>query len=79
MTDVLRYRGDITQTIDRDHLIGPDFGQRYLLPRKVTYDRATDRTTVKLRGVMPQEFRDRVSILRDGQVERERIRQVFNG
>lgn len=79
MADVLRYPGDITQTIDRAQMIGPDFGRRYLAIRSAEYDAAKDITVAKLRGIMPDEFRERVTTLMAGQSERVRIAKLFNG
>lgn len=77
MPDVLHFKG--RHDFDRDWLIGPDFGRRYLLPRKVEYNPETDISTITLRGIMPDELRERVTPLVAAQREHERIRKVFNG
>lgn len=78
MSDILRYKGDITESCDRDHMIGPDFGKRYLAVRSLAYDPATDLTTATLRGVLPPEFRERVTALMARQQEYDRVKAVFN-
>lgn len=79
MPDILRYRGNITATIDFEHMIGPDWAKRYLAVRSVSHDPATNLTTAKLRGVLPAEFRERIPALVAGQQERDRIRQFYGG
>lgn len=79
MTEILRYHGDISTTYDRDQMIGPDVGRRYLAIKSVDYAPATDISTAKLRGILPDEFRERVTALVGKQQERERIRKLFNG
>lgn len=79
MADYLHFRGNITATIDRDQMLGPDTGGRYLAIKAIDYDPATDVTTASLRAILPDEFRERVMKLAGGQSERERIRAVFNG
>lgn len=78
MSDILRYRGDITATCDRDHMIGPDFGKRYLAVRSLAYDPVTDLTTATLRGILPDEFRERITVLMARQQEYDRIKVLFN-
>ena len=77
--EVLHYRGDLTATIDRDQMLGPDFGHRHLAIRSVNYDPATDISTVKLRGILPDEFREKIGPLVEMQHTREKIRRLFNG
>lgn len=79
MPDVLRYCGDITASCDREHMIGPDFGHRYLAVRSLSYDPATDLTTAALHGVLPPEFRERITVLMARQQEYERIKTLFTG
>lgn len=77
MPDQLTYRGDITPTLDYEWMLGPDFGKRALLPRKAVYDPATDTTLVALRGVLPNEFRERVTELVPMQAQREKLFRLF--
>lgn len=77
--DILRYPSDITATCDREHMIGPDFGKRYLSVRSLSYDRATDVTTATLHGIMPDEFRERITVLMARQQEYARLKMLFNG
>ncbi len=78
MTDVLHFKGDLTRA-DREQLIGPDFGRRWLAIRKVDYDPDTDVSTVTLRGVMPDEYRQRLEPQVAQAQEHARIRRLFNG
>ena len=79
MPDVLHYKGDLTATIDLDQMIGPDFGKRWLGIRKVEYDPGTDVTTLTLRGILPDEYRERVLPMMEQAQAHERIRKLFNG
>ena len=79
MPDLLRYKGDLTATIDRDQMIGPDFGKRWLGIRKVEYDPVANITTVTLRGILPDEYRERVGPRIEQARAHERIRKLFNG
>lgn len=79
MTDILRFKGDLRETIDRDQMLGPDFGRRYLAIKSVDYDPATDRSTVTLRGILPDEFRTRIEPIVAEQRERARIAELFLG
>ena len=78
MPDVLHYRGDLTASIDRVQMIGPDFGKRWLGIRKVEYDPNTDVTTVTMRGILPDEYRERIGLMVTQAREQERIRKLFN-
>jgi len=78
MPEILRYRGDLAD-IDRDQMLGPDTAGRRLAIKTVDYDPGTDVTTVTLRGILPAEFRERIKPLVAEQLERERIRKVFEG
>jgi hypothetical protein len=78
MPDVLHFRGFLDD-FDPDHLIGPDFGGRWLRISHVEYDTGTDISTAVLRGVLPDDYRERVKPLVANQRERERIRKLFNG
>jgi hypothetical protein len=78
MPDVLHFRGNIIP-FDSSQMIGPDFGRRYLAIRTATYDPTTDISTVVLRGILPDEYRERVTALVAKERERVRIRELFNG
>jgi len=78
MPDALHYKGDITASIDCDQMIGPDFGKRWLGIRTVEYDPATDIMTVTLRGILPDEYRERVGPMIEQAQAQERIRKLFN-
>lgn len=77
MPEILRYRGDV-RNVDWDHMLGPDVGHRYMTIKSVAYDADADISTATLRPILPDEFRERVLPLVEGQRERERIRRVFN-
>jgi len=79
MPDILRYKGDLTASIDRDQMIGPDFGKRWLGIRKVEYHPDTGSTWVTLRGILPDEYRERLQPMVEQAREQERIRKLFNG
>lgn len=79
MPDRLRLNGDIRETYDREQMLGSDMHGRYLMIKSVAYEEATNISTATLRAVLPAEFRDRVAPLVDGQRERQRIRELFNG
>jgi hypothetical protein len=76
MTDLLRFKGDLTRA-DREQLIGPDFGRRWLAIRTVDYDPDTCVSTVTLRGVMPDEYRQRLQPLVAQAKEYARIKELF--
>lgn len=76
MTEHLRYRGDL-RNVDRDQMIGPDFGRRYLAVKSVTYDPGTNVSTLEIRGIMPDEFRTRIEPIVAGQREYARIKKLF--
>jgi hypothetical protein len=76
MTDRLHFRGDLTNA-DRDQMIGPDFGRRWLAIRKIDYDPDTCVSTVTLRGVMPDEYRQRLQPLVAQAKEYARIKELF--
>ena len=77
MSEILHFRGRI-ELDSLAHMLGPDVGHRYLAATSVAYDEATDISTVTLRAIMPDEYRERVMALVAGQQERERIRRVYN-
>jgi len=79
MSDILHFRGDLADRIERGQMIGPDFGGRHLSVRSAKYDAGTDSTTVTLRGILPDEYRKRILERVDAQRERDRVREVFNG
>jgi hypothetical protein len=79
MPDVLHYRGDLTASIDRDQMIGPDFGKRWLGIRDVTYNPANDISTVRLRGILPDEYRQRIEPMVAEARARARIHRLFHG
>lgn len=76
MAEVLHYRGDI-RPHDPEHMIGPDFGGRYLTITEVEYDPDTDVSTAKLRGVMPEYFRDLIGLRVQQAREHARLAQLF--
>jgi hypothetical protein len=78
MTDLLRFKGDLTRA-DRDQLIGPDFGRRWLAIRKIDYNPDTNVSTVTLRGVMPDEYRQRLQPQVLQAQEHARIKELFVG
>jgi hypothetical protein len=78
MTDLLRFKGDLTRA-DRDQLIGPDFGRRWLAIRKIDYNPDTNVSTVTLRGVMPEEYRRRLQPQVLQAQEHARIKELFVG
>lgn len=78
MPDILRHQGRLDD-IDFDHMYGPDRDRRYLMIKAVSYDANTDVTELRLRAVLPDEFRQRVEPLMAKQAERDRIRTFFNG
>jgi hypothetical protein len=78
MTDLLRFKGDLTRA-DRDQMIGPDFGRRWLAIRKIDYNPDTNVSTVTLRGVMPEEYRRRLQPQVLQAQEHARIKELFVG
>jgi hypothetical protein len=78
MTDLLRFKGDLTRA-DRDQMIGPDFGRRWLAIRKIDYNPDTNVSTVTLRGVMPEEYRQRLQPQVAQAQEHARIKELFVG
>lgn len=78
MPDILHIRGR-HDGIDFDHMYGPDRDRRYLKIKTVTYDANTDITELRLRAILPADFREQIEPLIANQRERERIRKVFNG
>jgi hypothetical protein len=78
MPDVLHFKRDMA-AIDFDQMIGPDFGHRYLGIKAVDYDADAGVSTVTLRGILPAEFRERITPRVAEQQARERIRELFIG
>jgi hypothetical protein len=79
MPEVLHYRGDITEGLDYDHMIGPDFGKRWMSIKSAHYDAGTDITTVTLRAIMPEEFRVRIAPEIENMRKRSRTKALFGG
>lgn len=77
MPDVLHFTGRLDD-IDFDHIYGPDRDRRYLIVKSVAYDAHTNITELRLRALLGEEFRKRVTPLIAGQAERQRIRELLN-
>lgn len=76
MPDVLHFTRPMP-LVDMDQMLGPDTDRRFLAIRRNAYDKATGITTLTLRGILPDEFRERIQPLLAKQAERERIRALF--
>lgn len=77
MSDYLNFKKILTN-IDIDQMLGPDIDRRYLRIHQVDFDLAAGTTRLVLRGIMPDELRERrIPPLVAMQAERERIRKVF--
>lgn len=68
--------------VDVDQILGPDRDRRYLRIHKVDVapeGKDTEHgTTLTLRGLPPTELNERIKPLIAKQVEKERIRKLFN-
>lgn len=76
MAETLHYRGD-HRVYDPDLILGPDIDHRRLRIVGAEYDPATDVTTMTLKAVMPQEFRERVKPMVEQAEARQRIKELF--
>ena len=77
-SDILHFKGD-RRNFDPDVILGPDLYERRLRIVSVDYDPATDRSTAKLRAVLPPEFRERLVEMRVKVDAYNRIKRLFNG
>lgn len=62
-----------------DQMVGPDLFGRHLAIKEVACNPITEIGTVKLRAILPDEYRERIMPLVEQQRERNRIRTVFGG
>lgn len=76
MSDHLNFNR-VLLDVDLEQLLGPDTDRRYLRIHQVDYDLAKGTTRLTLRGVLPDEYKQRVMKLVPMQAARERIRKLF--
>lgn len=72
--DILHFSKPL-HDVDMEQTLGPDSDRRYLAVRKV--DVTPTATTVTLRGILPDEFRERAMAGVAKQREFARIRALF--
>lgn len=53
----LHYNGD-RRRFDPDEIMGPDQDDTYYVPVSCEYDAETDRSTMKVRPIMPEDFKE---------------------